>query len=149
MPMHRFTRITPHSRKRNISDRLHGRQPACCRRTNFSAASGGGAAGVAFETGAVAQQSEIAAFLACLAFIALRLGLGTPLCSRRACERTLLAARERNLLDLVRRREFLRRLRFECCAAGDFGSRLARGETGGFFGGRQRGRRNRDRLPPL
>src|SRR5262245_28325715 len=88
-----------------------------------STAPRGSAAGVAFEAGAVAQQGEIAAFLAGLAFIALCFGLGAPLGRRRSCERTLLVAREGNLFELIGRREFLFRLGFECRAAGDFRSR--------------------------
>src|SRR5215831_4221856 len=92
------------------------------------AAPRGTSAGVAFEAGAVANEREVAAFAAGLAFVALGLGFGALLRRHRARARTRLgnlAARngELVLLELLGGRELLLDLGLE--RGGAFGAPLA------------------------
>src|SRR5262249_52157857 len=95
------------------------------------AAPRGTSAGVAFEAGAVANEREVAAFAAGLAFVALGLGFGALLRRHRARARTRvgnLAARDGELvlLELLGGRELLLDLGLE--RGGALGTRLAGAE---------------------
>src|SRR6516225_5976010 len=92
------------------------------------AAPRGTSASVAFEARAVANEREVAAFAAGLAFVALGLGFGALLRCHRARARTRLgnlAARDDELLllELLGGRELLLGLGLE--RGGAFGARLA------------------------
>src|SRR5215510_7536518 len=92
------------------------------------AAPRGTSAGVAFEAGAVANEREVAAFAAGLAFVALGLGFGALLRRHRARARTRvgnLAARDGEL-ELLGGRELLLDLGLE--RGGALGTRLAGAE---------------------
>src|SRR5215472_1037223 len=106
----------------------------------------GTSAGVAFEAGAVANEREVAAFAAGLAFVALGLGFGALL--RRHCARARtrvgkLAARDRELLllELLGGRELLLGLE----RGGALGARLAAAEGRDLAAA---GRAPRATLPP-
>src|SRR5689334_20124621 len=96
-----FTPVRPTSQRHEISEIRNLLSRAA------SAAPRRGAAGIAFETGAVAHQSEIAALFARLAFIALGLGFSALASRSRPCLRALLAlcSRERLLLQKLGRRK--------------------------------------------
>src|SRR5215831_8326580 len=96
----------------------------------ISAAARGGAAGVAFEAGAVAQQGEIAAFLAGLPFVPLGLGLGALAGGEGARLRAFLALgeRQRLLLQELGRGELLLGLGFERGGARNLGARFVAGK---------------------
>src|SRR5437764_10847501 len=66
-----------------------------CARLEGSTAACSGAAGVAFETSAVAQQGKIAAFLAGLPFVTFGLGLGALAGSEGPCLSALFVLRNR------------------------------------------------------
>ncbi len=91
---------------------------------------------VAFQTGAVAHQREVAAFAAGLTLVALGFSLGAFLRRNRSCAHACIrhTARvspwqgERLLLELLGGREFLFGLGLERRAAGDFAARFAAAE---------------------
>src|SRR5215468_9538833 len=92
------------------------------------AAPRGAAAGVAFEARAVADEREVAAFAARLAFVALGLGFGALLCRPRPRIRARVgkfAARQRELV-LLGGRQLLLGLGLE--RGGALGARLAAAE---------------------
>ena len=118
----------------------------------MSAAARGGAAGIAFEAGAVAQQGEIAAFLARLAFIAFGLGLGPLAGLSRARLRALVAADNGKLLllDPLRGLELLLQVGSQRRRSVGFCARLAaaeRGDVAARASGRRRDTRSRAALP--
>src|SRR6516164_2321212 len=113
------------------------------------AAPRGTSAGVAFEAGAVANEREVAAFAAGLAFVALGLGFGALLRRQRAragARLGNLAARDGELvlLDLLGGRELLLGLGLE--RGGAFGARLAAAEGRDLAAA---GRASRATLPPM
>src|SRR5262249_62065434 len=117
-------------------------------RTNecASAASRGAAAGVAFQARAIANEREVAAFAAGLAFVALGLGFGALLRRQRprvrACVGKLAAGqRELLLLELLGGRELLLGLE----RGGALGARLAAAEGPDLAAAR---RAPRATLPP-